>query len=84
MAADQQCSGECGRQVNLAPLNISGGSWSWTGPAGSLPTRAKSTLSPLPSPTNVYTVTYTNTSGVTSTQAFTITVNPTRSLPISR
>ena len=34
-----------------------------------------------PSPSNVYTATYTNTSGAASTRAFTITVNSTPIVP---
>jgi len=62
-------------------LPQSGGSWSWAGPNGfSAATRAVYGI-PLRSGTNTYTATYTNPSGVTSTQAFTITVNSTPITP---
>jgi len=67
--------------VNIGPQQISGGSWSWSGPnAFSATTRALNAIS-LTSPSNVYTLTYTNADGVASTQTFTITVNPTAITP---
>ncbi len=70
-----------GDTVNIGPQPASGGSWSWTGPNGfTASTRAISGIA-LPSPSNVYTATYTNPAGATSTQAFTITVNPTPIVP---
>jgi hypothetical protein len=70
-----------GSTVNLAPLNISGGSWSWTGPGGYTASTRQINAVPLNSASNVYTVTYTNTSGATSSQAFTIAVNATPVVP---
>ena len=71
-----------GATVNLAGQNITGGSWSWTGPGGfTASTREIDNVS-LPSASNVYTLIYTNTSGVASSpQSFTITVNPTPVVP---
>ncbi len=70
-----------GATVNLAGSQFSGGTWSWTGPGGfTASTREIDNVS-LPSTTNVYNLTYTNTSGVESTQAFTITVNATPVVP---
>jgi YD repeat-containing protein len=61
--------------VNFGPQPASVGSWRWTGPNGfTANTRALYGI-PLSTGTNTYTATYTNPSGVTSTQAFTITVN---------
>ena len=70
-----------GDRVNLAPLNISGGSWSWTGPNGFIASTREIDAVTLPSASNIYTVTYTNTAGVTSTQSFTVTVNATPVVP---
>jgi hypothetical protein len=64
-----------GSTVNLGPQPVSSGSWSWTGPNGFTATGRALYSIPLSTGTNVYTATYTNPSGVTSTQAFTITVN---------
>jgi CSLREA domain-containing protein len=70
-----------GDTVNLGPQPGTGGSWSWTGPSGFTSTsRALNGIS-LPSGTNVYTATYTNSIGLTSTQAFTITIAPTTITP---
>jgi hypothetical protein len=65
-----------GDSVNLAPLNINGGSWRWSGPNGFTSASRQINAVPLDSPINAYTVTYTNTSGVASTQTFTVTINP--------
>jgi hypothetical protein len=70
-----------GDMVNLGPQPISSGTWSWTGPNGFTFTSRVLNSVALPAGTNVYTATYTNTSGVTTTQAFTITVNPTPIVP---
>jgi streptogramin lyase len=70
-----------GDTVNLGPQPSSGGTWSWTGPNGFTSTSRTLNAVALTSPSNVYTATYTNTSGVTSTQTFTITVNPTPIVP---
>jgi len=67
--------------VNLAPLPASGGSWSWSGPNGFSSTMRAIYEIPLTWPVNVFTATYTNPDGVTSTQAFTITVNSTPIVP---
>ncbi len=60
-----------GDTVNLNPSPTTGGSWSWTGPGGFTSTARMLNGVPLTSASNVYTATYTNTAGVTSTQAFT-------------
>ncbi len=70
-----------GDTVTLGPQPASGGSWSWTGPSGFSSTSRVINATSLPSPTNTYTATYTNTDGVNSTQAFTITVNSTPIVP---
>jgi hypothetical protein len=70
-----------GDTVNLGPQPGSGGTWSWSGPNGFTSTSRTLNAVALASPSNVYTATYTNTSGVTSTQAFTITANPTPIVP---
>jgi len=67
--------------VNLAPWPTSGGSWSWAGPNNYSANTREITGVGLPSGTNTYTATYTNPSGVTSTQAFVITVNSTPITP---
>ncbi|MGA7524669.1 MAG: NHL repeat-containing protein [Acidobacteriaceae bacterium] len=64
-----------GDTVNLGPQPASGGSWSWTGPNGFTSTSRVLSAIPLAAGTDIYTATYTNTSGGQSTQAFTITVN---------
>ncbi len=70
-----------GDTVNLGPQPQSGGTWSWTGPSGFSSTSRVINATSLPSPSNTYTATYTNTNGVNSTQAFTITINPTPIVP---
>ncbi len=84
-AAWQQTStvtANLGSTVNLAGQNISGGTWSWTGPGGFTSTSREIDNISLPSGTNVYNLTYTNASGVASSpQAFTITVNATPVVP---
>jgi hypothetical protein len=62
-------------QVDLGPQPVSGGSWSWSGPNGYSSTARQIDDIPLSSGSNVYTATYTNSSGCKSTEAFTITVN---------
>ncbi len=65
-----------GDTVNLGEQVLSGGSYSWSGPSGfSNPGTRIASAAPLTSGANVFTLTYTNTSGVNSTQTFTITVN---------
>jgi hypothetical protein len=70
-----------GDTVNLGPQPQTGGSWSWTGPNGFTSTSRVLNAIALTSASNVYTATYTNTSGANSTQAFTITINPTTIVP---
>ena len=62
-----------GSAVNLGPQPLSG-SWSWTGPNGYTSTSRQINSIPLSTGTNIYVATYTNSSGVQSTQTFTITV----------
>ncbi|MFZ1084220.1 MAG: hypothetical protein WAN35_04570 [Terracidiphilus sp.] len=59
--------------VNLGPQPVSGGSWKWSGPNGYSSTSRQINGIPLSAGTNTYTATYTNSSGVVSTQVFTIT-----------
>jgi hypothetical protein len=61
--------------VDLGPQPLTGGSWSWTGPNGFTSTAREIDSVPLSTGANVYTATYTNSCGSTSTQAFTITVS---------
>ena len=70
-----------GDTVSLGPQPQTGGSWSWTGPSGFTATTRVINATSLNSPSNVYTATYTNGSGVNSTQAFTITINSTPIVP---
>ena len=65
-------SGAC---VNLGPQPTSGGSWSWTGPNGYTSSSRQINSIPLSKGTNVFTAIYTNSSGVQSSETFTITVN---------
>ena len=60
--------------VNLGPQPLTGGSWSWTGPHGYTSTSRQINKIPLSYGTNTFVATYTNTSGIKSTQTFTITV----------
>ena len=60
--------------VDLGPQPVSGGSWSWIGPNSYTSTSRQINSIPLTVGADVYTATYTNTSGCKSTQAFTITV----------
>jgi len=62
-------------KVDLGPQPTSGGSWSWSGPNGYNSTSRQINDIPLKTGSNVYTATYTNSSGCKSTEAFTITVN---------
>jgi Chitobiase/beta-hexosaminidase C-terminal domain len=66
-----------GSSVNLGPQPVSGGSWSWTGPSGYTSTSRQINNIPLSAGANTFVATYTNSSGVQSTQVFTITVNGT-------
>ena len=69
-----------GDRVNLAPLTVVGGSWSWSGPSFTASTREIDAV-PLTTPNNLFVVTYSNTSGVVSSQTFTVTINPTPITP---
>ena len=60
--------------VNLGPQPLTGGSWSWTGPRGYTSTSRQINNIPLSLGTNSYVATFTNSSGIKSTQTFTITV----------
>jgi hypothetical protein len=60
--------------VSLGPQPTSGGTWAWTGPNGFTSTSRQLTGIALPSSTNTYVATYTNTAACTSTETFTITV----------
>jgi chitobiase/beta-hexosaminidase-like protein len=62
-----------GGTVNLGPQPLNGGSWSWTGPNGYTSTSRQINKVPLNSGTNVFTASYTNPSGVQSTETFTLT-----------
>ncbi len=65
-----------GDTVNLGEQVLSGGSYSWSGPSGFVnPGTRIASAAPLTSGANVFTLTYTNTSGVNSTQTFTIALN---------
>ncbi len=82
--AYQQVSGitvNYGDTVNLGPWPQSGGSWSWSGPNGFSSTTRQLNGIPLSSATNVFTATYMNPAGVTSTQVFTILIAPTPIIP---
>jgi arabinogalactan endo-1,4-beta-galactosidase len=64
--------------VNLGPQPTSGGSWKWTGPNGYTSTSRQINSIPLTTSTEgycLYVATYTNSSGVVSTQPFTIYVS---------
>jgi hypothetical protein len=63
-----------GSTVNLGPQPLTGGSWSWTGPKGYTSTSRQINSIPLSTGTSTFIATYTNSSGVKSTQTFTITV----------
>ena len=64
-----------GSTVNLGPQPVSGGSWSWSGPNGYTSTARQINSIPLTVGTDTFVATYTNTSGVRSTETFTITVH---------
>lgn len=63
-----------GSSVNLGPQPLTG-SWSWTGPNGYTSTSRQINNIPLNSGANVFVATYTNSSGIQSTETFTITQN---------
>jgi hypothetical protein len=60
--------------VNLGPQPLTGGTWSWTGPRGYTSSSRQINSIPLSLGTNTYVATFTNSSGIKSTQTFTITV----------
>ena len=62
-----------GSCVNLGPQPLNGGSWSWTGPNGYTSNSRQINSIPLSKGTNVFVATYTNSSGLQSTETFTIT-----------
>ena len=64
-----------GSAVNLGPQPLTGGTWSWTGPNGYISTSRQINTIPLTSGTNVFTASYTNPSGVQTTETFTLTGN---------
>jgi len=70
-----------GSSVNLGPQPLTGGSWSWTGPNGYTSTSRQINNIPLSTGVNIYVATYTNSSGVKSTETFTITVTGTPIVP---
>jgi hypothetical protein len=70
-----------GDVVNLGPQPVSGGTWSWTGPNNFSSTSREIDNISLPSGTNTFIATYTNPSGVQSTETFTITIAPTPITP---
>jgi hypothetical protein len=63
-----------GQSVNLGPQPLTG-TWSWTGPNGYTSTSRQINNIPLTVGINVFVATYTNSSGVQSAEAFTITLN---------
>jgi hypothetical protein len=63
-----------GQSVNLGPQPLTG-TWSWTGPNGYTSTSRQINNIPLTVGNNVFVATYTNSSGVQSAEAFTITLN---------
>ena len=62
-----------GATVNLGPQPLTG-TWSWTGPIGYTSTSHQINSIPLSLGINTFIATYTNSSGVKSTLAFTITM----------
>ena len=63
-----------GSVVNLGPQPLSGGAWSWTGPAGFTSSSREVSNVSLVLGDNTYTAVYTNSCGGISTQAFTVTL----------
>lgn len=70
-----------GSSVNLGPQPLNVGSWSWTGPNGYTSTARQINNIPLSAGVNTFVATYTNPSGIKSTQTFTITVTGTPITP---
>ncbi len=70
-----------GDVVNLGPQPQTGGTWSWSGPAGFTSSSRQINNILITAPVNVYTATFTNAQGATSTKAFTITVGPSTITP---
>lgn len=65
-----------GSTVKFGPQPVSGGSWSWSGPNSYSATSREITISNIQAgDAGSYIATYTNDSGCTSNQTFTITVN---------
>jgi hypothetical protein len=69
-----------GSSVNLGPQASGSGTWSWSGPGFTSSAQQVNNV-PLTSASNVYTATFTNAAGVTSTETFTITIAPTAITP---
>jgi GH35 family endo-1,4-beta-xylanase len=66
---------EAGVTVQMAPLPISGGTWSWTGPGGFNANTRTLTMSNIQAiQAGTYTVRHTNSCGAVTTQTFTITL----------
>jgi len=64
-----------GSTVNLGPQPLSGGSWLWSGPSGFSSSAREIDAIKLSTGSNVYTATYTDSTGAKSSLAFTITVS---------
>ena len=69
-----------GDVVNLGPQNLTGGTYVWSGNGLNATGRVAYSV-PLTSPSNIFTLTYTNTAEIVSTETFTIAVNPTPITP---
>jgi glycosidase len=66
-----------GGSVTFGPQPATGGTWSWTGPNGYSASVREITLNNVQTnQSGSYIATHTNAAGCTSTQAFTLTVNP--------
>ncbi len=63
-----------GSVVNLGPQPLTGGTWSWTGPAGFTSSSREVSNVPLVLGGNIYTVVHTNSCGGQSFQDFTVTL----------
>ncbi len=70
-----------GDTVDLGPQGLVGDTFSWTGPGGFSSTSRTVSGVTLNSASNVFTFTYTNTSGIVSTQTFTVNVASTSLTP---
>jgi hypothetical protein len=69
-----------GSNVNLGPQAAGSGTWSWSGPGFTSSAQQVNNV-PLNSASNVYTASFTNAGGVTSSEVFTITIAPTTITP---